>query len=67
MYIYTLGLYLWCKLYLPVGWTETGSDDDALDMSDDDFFLTGSSSDEAQADDEWTDKSTRYALFFFVY
>lgn len=37
---------------------ETASDDDALDMSDDDFFLSGSSS-EAEADDEWTDKSTR--------
>jgi len=42
--------------------TETASDDDALDMSDDDFFLSGSSSDEAEADDEWTDKSTRYAV-----
>lgn len=41
--------------------TETGSEDDGLlDLSDDDFFLTGSSSDEADADDEWTDKSTRY-------
>ncbi|GLT78660.1 hypothetical protein SLA2020_501880 [Shorea laevis] len=39
---------------------ETGSEDDGLlDMSDDDFFLSGSSSDEADADDEWTDKSTR--------
>ncbi|ERN01445.1 rRNA-processing protein EFG1 [Amborella trichopoda] len=39
---------------------ETGSDDDGpLDVSEDDFFLTGSSSDEADADDEWTDKSTR--------
>ncbi|OVA05346.1 rRNA-processing protein EFG1 [Macleaya cordata] len=39
---------------------ETGSEDDGLlDMSEDDFFLTGSSSDEADADDEWTDKSTR--------
>lgn len=36
---------------------ETGSEDDGL-MSEDDFFLTGSSS-EADADDEWTDKSTR--------
>lgn len=41
--------------------TETGSEDDGLlDLSEDDFFLTGSSSDEADADDEWTDKSTRY-------
>lgn len=41
--------------------TETGSEDDGLlDMSEDDFFLSGSSSDEADADDEWTDKSTRY-------
>ncbi|KAK2647150.1 hypothetical protein Ddye_022345 [Dipteronia dyeriana] len=40
---------------------ETGSEDDGLlDLSDDDFFLDGSSSDEADADDEWTDKSTRY-------
>ncbi|CAL9038893.1 rRNA-processing protein EFG1-like [Musa acuminata AAA Group] len=38
---------------------ETASDDDALDVSEDDFFLSGSSSDEAEADDEWTDKSTR--------
>ncbi|XP_027366206.1 rRNA-processing protein EFG1-like isoform X3 [Abrus precatorius] len=39
---------------------ETGSEDDGLlDLSDDDFFLAGSSSDEADADDEWTDKSTR--------
>lgn len=40
--------------------TETGSEDDGLlDLSDDDFFLPGSSSDEADADDELTDKSTR--------
>ncbi|KAG2402094.1 uncharacterized protein HKW66_Vig0232900 [Vigna angularis] len=39
---------------------ETGSEDDGLlDLSDDDFFLAGSSSDEADADDEWTDKSAR--------
>ncbi|KAL1803995.1 rRNA-processing protein EFG1 [Daucus carota subsp. sativus] len=39
---------------------ETGSEDDGhLDPSEDDFFLIGSSSDEADADDEWTDKSTR--------
>ncbi|KAH8495680.1 hypothetical protein Peur_055615 [Populus x canadensis] len=39
---------------------ETGSEDDGLlDLSEDDFFLTGTSSDEADADDEWTDKSTR--------
>ncbi|GMP56216.1 hypothetical protein CsSME_00020785 [Camellia sinensis var. sinensis] len=39
---------------------ETGSEDDGLlDLSEDDFFLTGSSSDEADADDEWTDKSTK--------
>ena len=43
--------------------TETGSEDDGLlDLSEDDFFLTGSSSDEADADDEWTDKSTRYTI-----
>ncbi|XLR53872.1 hypothetical protein S83_004544, partial [Arachis hypogaea] len=36
----------------------TGSEDDGLlDLSEDDFFLAGSSSDEADADDEWTDKS----------
>lgn len=41
--------------------TETGSEDDGLlDLSDDDFFHTGSSSDDANADDEWTDRSTRY-------
>jgi hypothetical protein len=40
--------------------TETYSEDDGLlDLSDDDFFLPGSSSDEADADDELTDKSTR--------
>ncbi|CAH9083635.1 unnamed protein product [Cuscuta epithymum] len=39
---------------------ETGSEDDGLlDLSDDDFFVSGSSSDEADADDEWTDKSAR--------
>lgn len=39
--------------------TETGSEDDGLlDLSDDDFFESGSSSDDA--DDEWTDKSARY-------
>lgn len=39
---------------------ETGSEDDGLlDLSEDDFFLAGSSSDEANADDEWTDKSLR--------
>ncbi|KAL6532398.1 hypothetical protein OROGR_014368 [Orobanche gracilis] len=41
---------------------ETGSEDDGLlELSDDDFFLNGSSSDEADADadDEWTDKSAR--------
>lgn len=44
---------------------ETGSEDDGLlDMSEDDFFLTGSSSDEADADDEWTDKSTRFNILF---
>ncbi|KAM7255864.1 hypothetical protein ACFE04_011605 [Oxalis oulophora] len=38
---------------------ETGSEDDGLlDISEDDFFL-GSSSDEGDADDELTDKSTR--------
>lgn len=41
--------------------TETGSEDDGLlDLSEDDFFLAGSSSDEAEADDEWTDRSARY-------
>ncbi|XP_042064522.1 rRNA-processing protein EFG1-like [Salvia splendens] len=34
---------------------ETGSEDDgALDPSDDDFFLNGSSSEEGEADDEWS-------------
>lgn len=46
--------------------TETGSEDDGLlDLSEDDFFLSGSSSDEADADDEWTDKSTRYLSLSF--
>lgn len=50
----------WCLL-LDFPFTETGSEDDGLlDLSEDDFFLTGTSSDEADADDEWTDKSTRY-------
>lgn len=43
--------------YLPA---ETGSEDDVGDMSEDDFFMAGSSSDDADADDEWTDKSPRY-------
>ncbi|GFZ08782.1 rRNA-processing EFG1-like protein [Actinidia rufa] len=39
---------------------ETGSEDDGLlDLSEDDFFLSGSSSDEADADDEWTDKRSK--------
>lgn len=39
---------------------ETGSEDDgALDESEDEFFLAGSSSDDADADDEWTDMSSR--------
>lgn len=37
---------------------ETGSDDDALDISDDDFFMSASSSDD-EADDELTDKSAK--------
>ncbi|CAN7043149.1 unnamed protein product, partial [Brassica rapa subsp. trilocularis] len=41
---------------------ETGSEDDGLlELSDDDFFDKGSSSDEADADDELTDKSTKEA------
>lgn len=36
-----------------------------MDLSEDDFFLSGSSSDEADADDEWTDKSTRYLSLSF--
>lgn len=44
--------------------TETGSEDDGLlDLSEDDFFLAGSSSDEAEADDEWTDRSARYTMY----
>eukprot|EP00252_Welwitschia_mirabilis_P012157 TRINITY_DN2703_c0_g1_i1.p1 TRINITY_DN2703_c0_g1~~TRINITY_DN2703_c0_g1_i1.p1 ORF type:complete len:413 (-),score=90.29 TRINITY_DN2703_c0_g1_i1:154-1278(-) len=39
---------------------ETGSEDDGImDISEDEFFQAGSSSDDADADDEWTDKSTR--------
>lgn len=34
-----------------------------MDLSEDDFFLAGSSSDEAEADDEWTDRSARYTLY----
>jgi len=30
-----------------------------MDMSEDDFFMAGSSGDDADADDEWTDKSPR--------
>ncbi|XP_020963764.1 uncharacterized protein LOC110265228 [Arachis ipaensis] len=45
---------------------ETGSEDDGLlDLSEDDFFLAWSSSDEADADDEWTDKSTRWVEMFY--
>lgn len=44
------------------GLTETGSDDDgATEMSEDDFFLVGSD-DNADADDEWTDKTSRHAF-----
>lgn len=47
--------YLSCFSFI-----ETGSDDDGnIDVSEDDFFMDGSSSDE-DADDEWTDKSARY-------
>ncbi|KAG4179578.1 hypothetical protein ERO13_A10G114500v2 [Gossypium hirsutum] len=47
---------------------ETGSEDDGLlDLSDDDFFLTGTSSDEADADDEWTDKSTSQTCMHFMH
>ncbi|CAM6028756.1 unnamed protein product [Sphagnum balticum] len=35
---------------------ETGSEDEAVDLSEDDFFMGGSSSDDVDADDEWTDK-----------
>ncbi|KMT12669.1 hypothetical protein BVRB_4g091250 [Beta vulgaris subsp. vulgaris] len=39
---------------------ETGSEDDGLaDLGDDDFFVSGTSSDEADADDELTDISAR--------
>lgn len=36
---------------------ETGSDEEAMDMSEDDFFMAGSSGDDADADDEWTDRA----------
>ncbi|KAJ7568796.1 hypothetical protein O6H91_01G048900 [Diphasiastrum complanatum] len=40
---------------------ETGSEDDLqLDISEDDFFLSGKESGDADADDEWTDKSLRF-------
>ncbi len=35
---------------------ETGSDEEAMDISEDDFFVAGSSGDDADADDEWTDR-----------
>ncbi|OVA01225.1 rRNA-processing protein EFG1 [Macleaya cordata] len=39
---------------------ETGNEDDGLlDMSEDDFFLNGSSSDETDASDKFTDKGSR--------
>ncbi|KAE9453070.1 hypothetical protein C3L33_15027, partial [Rhododendron williamsianum] len=38
---------------------DRSEDDGLLDLSEDDFFLAGSSSDEAEADDEWTDRSAR--------
>jgi hypothetical protein len=56
-------MYIRIMYLLELFSTETGSEDDGLmDLSEDDFFLSGSSSDEADADDEWTDKSTRYLL-----
>ncbi|KAE8731792.1 CBL-interacting protein kinase 4 [Hibiscus syriacus] len=46
---------------------ETGSEDDGLlDLSDDDFFLSGSSSEEADADDEWTE-STRCLQYYLTF
>ncbi|CAN0843216.1 hypothetical protein LINGRAPRIM_LOCUS245 [Linum grandiflorum] len=46
--------------------TETGNEDDGLlDLSADDFFLVGRSSNEAATDDEWTDKSTKLNLLNF--
>ncbi|KAG0605548.1 hypothetical protein M758_9G067600 [Ceratodon purpureus] len=36
---------------------ETGSDEEIMDMSEDDFFMAGSSGDDADADDEWTDRA----------
>ncbi|EFJ35460.1 hypothetical protein SELMODRAFT_438394 [Selaginella moellendorffii] len=39
---------------------ETGSEDEEpMDLSEDDIFIEGSSSDDADADDEWTDRSPR--------
>ncbi|KAL3688035.1 hypothetical protein R1sor_014344 [Riccia sorocarpa] len=38
---------------------EAGSEDEAMDLSQDDFFMAGSSSDDADADDELTDRSPR--------
>jgi hypothetical protein len=50
-----------CFFFFLLTLTETGSEDDGLlDLSEDDFFLAETSSDEVDADDEWTDKSTRY-------
>ena len=45
---------------------ETGSDDDeATEMSEDDFFLAGSD-DNADADDEWTDKTSRHDFCIYI-
>lgn len=52
---FSISYYLSCRVFI-----ETGSDDDGnIDVSEDDFFMEESSSDE-DADDEWTDKSARY-------
>lgn len=60
-----MGVLIVFSLFLHESITETGSEDDGhLDPSEDDFFLIGSSSDEADADDEWTDKSARYLQLY---
>ncbi len=66
-------LILYCQHFLLLIWllvgshfdnsgnvAETGSEDEAVDLSEDDFFMGGSSSDDVDADDEWTDKSPRW-------
>lgn len=38
---------------------EIGSDEEGMDMSEDDFFMVGLFGDDVDVDDEWIDKSLR--------